>query len=385
MVPGRPRGLPEKGPFRPGAAVYDGPMTAEAKTKLGLCLCGGGVTGAMYQVGCLAALEDRVEAFRSGNFDVYVGTASGATVATALAGGLSVQRMYRALLDPADDFFPLQRNHLLRIDLAELLRVFGTSIAAARRVVSSAATSPLDVNLWTELERFVDSLPAGIFTLDPYERFVTEFMQRRGIGLSFAELPKPLYIVANDLDAGRRVVFGDGELRDVPVPRAIIASSAIPILYAPVSHDGRDYVDGGVGDVAHVDIAEEKGCRLIFVVNPMVPVHAGSGGRDVPTGHGPQKRVRDKGAIWVYEQALRMRSEARLRVGLEHFRSAHPSTDVVVLEPKQSDATLFMYSPMNFAARRAILEEGYTSTMRLLSDAESPLRRTLAAHGLQVT
>jgi hypothetical protein len=96
------------------------------------------------------------------------------------------------------------------------------------------------------------------------------------------------------------------------------------------------------------------------------------------------RRVRDKGAIWVYEQAMRMRSEARLSVGLSHFRASHPNTDVVVLEPKQSDATLFMYSPMNFAARRAILEEGYTTTVRLLADTESPLRKTLEARGLTV-
>jgi hypothetical protein len=43
-----------------------------------------------------------------------------------------------------------------------------------------------------------------------------------------------------------------------------------------------------------------------------------------------------------------------------------------------------MYSPMNFAARRAILQEGYTSTMRRLSEPDSPLARTLQAHGLKV-
>ncbi len=351
---------------------------------MGLCLCGGGVTGAMYQVGCLAAIEDRVEGFQAGGFDVFVGSASGATVATALAGGLSIQRMYRALLDPADDFFPLQRNHLLRIDVTELLRVFGTTITAARRIVSSAATNPLDMNVWTELERFVDSLPAGVFTLDPFERFVSDFMSRRGIPLSFAELPKPLYIVANDLDAGRRVVFGQSPLQEIPIPHAIAASSAMPILYAPVSYEGRDYVGGGIGDVANIDVAEAEDCNLIVVVNPMVPVHTGSDGRDVPTGHGPQRRVRDKGAVWVYEQAMRMRSEARLRLGLQQFRAEHPSTDVVVLEPKQTDATLFMYSPMNFAARRAILEEGYTSTVRSLSDPESSLHKTFAARGLRI-
>jgi predicted acylesterase/phospholipase RssA len=213
----------------------------------------------MYQVGCLAALEDRIESFQTSRFDVFIGTASGATIATALAGGLSVQRMYRALLDPADDFFPLQRNHLLRIDVAELLRVFGTTIAAARRVVSSAATNPLDLDVWNELERFVDSLPAGVFSMDAYERFLTDFMTRRGIPQSFSEMPRSLFISAYDLDAGRRVMFGEDAPLGISVPRAIAASSAIPILYAPVNYDGRDYVDGGIGDVAHVDIAEAKG------------------------------------------------------------------------------------------------------------------------------
>lgn len=338
----------------------------------------------MYQVGCLSALEDRIESFQASDFDVFVGTASGATVAMALSSGLSVQRMYRALLDPADDFFPLQRNHLLRLDLAELTRGVGSAIGAARRVLSSAATSPLDVKVWDELERFVDSLPAGIFTLDHYELFLHEFMQRRGIHNRFAALQRPLLIVASDLDAGRRAVFGQDDLAEVPVARAVVASSAIPVLFAPVRVSGRDYVDGGIGDVGHVDLAEQRGCDLVVVINPMVPVHAGDGAPAVPTGHGKKTRVRDKGAVWVYNQAMRMRMEARLAIGLERFRQTHPSTDVQVLEPSQADATLFMYSPMNFAARRAILEEGYTSTVRLLNRPESPLRLALERRGYRV-
>jgi NTE family protein len=250
--------------------------------------------------------------------------------------------------------------------------------------VSSAATNPLDVKVWDELERFVDSFPAGLFSLDPYERFLNDFLQRRGIVGRFAELPKRLLVVASDLDAGRRAVFGAGELAEVPVSRAVIAASAIPILYAPVNIDGRDYVDGGIGDAAHVDVAEEAGCRLIVVLNPMVPVHAGTDGHGVPTGHGRKSRVRDKGAIWVYNQAMRMRMEARFSVGLERFRLQHPDTSVVVLEPKQTDANLFMYSPMNFAARRAILQEGYTSTVRRLADRSSELRLAIEANGFEV-
>jgi len=354
------------------------------QAKRGLCLTGGGVTGAMYQVGCLAALEDRVEGFSTSDLDVFVGTQSGATLATFLAGGIPVQRIYRALLDPADDFFPLARNHVLRLDVQEIMRVFGAAIAAARQVVSSAAGSPLDINLWNELERFVDTLPAGLFTLDAYERFLSDVMTRRGVPATFGEMSKRLLIVASDLDAGVRAVFGDGDLADVPVARAVAASSALPILYAPVTINNRDYVEGGLGDTAHVDLAAAAGCRVVFVINPMVPMHAAPEAAAVPTGHGRKHRIREKGVLWVYNQAMRMRMEARLKLGLERFRREHPDTVVAVIEPEPENATLFMHSPMNFAARRAILEEGYHSTRRLLTADVSPLRDTLLRAGLNV-
>ncbi|MDH5493814.1 MAG: patatin-like phospholipase family protein, partial [Myxococcales bacterium] len=100
----------------------------ETSRRTGLCLAGGGITGAMYEVGCLAALEDAFEDFRACDFDVYIGASSGAVVATALAGGLTAGRMYRALLDPADDFFALQRHHLLHLDMAELRRVWSSGL-----------------------------------------------------------------------------------------------------------------------------------------------------------------------------------------------------------------------------------------------------------------
>ena len=47
---------------------------------MGLCLGGGGITGVMYEVGCLAALEESFEGFSAADFDVYVGSSSGATL-----------------------------------------------------------------------------------------------------------------------------------------------------------------------------------------------------------------------------------------------------------------------------------------------------------------
>lgn len=359
-------------------------MNAKAHPRgpIGVVLCGGGITGAMYEVGCLAAIEDAFEGFQSCDFDVFVGASSGATVALALAGGMPSQRLYRALLDPADDFFPLRRHHLLQLDTREIRRVWGSAFNAVRRLLGSIASRPLSVDVWNEIDRFYDSLPAGIFSADPYERFLTEFMTRRGIPKTFPEMPRKLVVVANDLDAGERAVFGTGDLRNVPVARAIAASSAVPVLFAPVRIGDRDYVAGGVGEAGHVDLAVAAGCELVIVINAVVPVVPSAEVRPVPTGHGPRTRVRDKGMLWVNNQAWRMTTDQRLRTGLELYRTRHPNVDVVLLEPDRGDATMFMYSPMNFAARRVILEDGYTSTMRSLKDPASPLRRALAGRGL---
>jgi NTE family protein len=349
--------------------------------RTGLCLCGGGITGAMYEVGCLAALEDFFDGFYACDFDAFVGSSVGSTVAVALAGGLRAARLYRALLDPADDFFPLRRQHLLGVDGQEWRRVVSTVFGAGKRALATLIASPLETDVWNELERFIDSLPAGLFALDAYERFLSDFMQRRSIPDRFAALPKPLALVAYDLDAGERRVFGARPYLDVPVERATVASCAVPIMYAPVRIDDRDYIDGGLGDVAHVDVAVELGAEAVLVINPMVPIRSEVHLRDIPTGHGRMKRVRDKGLSWVYNQAFRMRSESRLHAGLARYKVEHPKVEVLLLEPDPSDVTLFMHSPMNFAARRAILTHAYTTTYQALRVPGSALRRLIEQRG----
>jgi NTE family protein len=358
----------------PNRRVQSGP-------RIGLCLCGGGVTGAMYEVGCLAALEDFFDGFYACDFDAFVGSGTGSSVAVALAGGLRAGRLYRALLDPADDFFSLRRQHMFGVDGDEWKRVVGTVLGAGRRALASLIGSPLEADLWHELERFVDSLPAGLFSLEPYEKFFAEFMERRGIESAFAQLPKPLALVAHDLDAGQRTVFGAPPFVTVPVARAVLASSAIPVLFAPVRIGERDYIDGGLGDVAHVDVAVQLGAEVALIINPMVPIRSEVETRDIPTGHGRMKRVRDKGLLWVYNQAFRIRSDARLHAGLKRYRAENPTTTVHLLEPDPSDATLFMHSPMNFAARRAILTHAYTTTYQALRVPASELRRLIEQRG----
>ena len=55
--------------------------------RVALCLPGGGAPGVMFQIGALAALENRLDGFRGRKCDVYVGSSSGSSVAAALASG----------------------------------------------------------------------------------------------------------------------------------------------------------------------------------------------------------------------------------------------------------------------------------------------------------
>ena len=335
-------------------------------TRVALCLPGGGMTGAMYQIGALAALEDGVTGVDGQSFSLYLGSSSGATVAAALAGGSPVERIYRALLDPVDNFFPIERGHIFRMDLDEWNRMLGTGWVALRHGLARFGTrkdragdTPAHLKIWEQIDRFNDSLPAGLFSLDRYERFLAEFFLRRGIPNSFRSMPRTLRIATHDIDSGARVMFGSEGHEDVPVSLACAASLALPLFFSPVRIGSAHYIDGGLGHVAHLDVAREAGVELTIVVNPLVPVSTAH--RAVPTGHGVRASVRDKGLLWIYNQAMRIGAHARL--GQEVVRAGyHGSMQVLVLEPEPSDALLFLHNPANLAARRAILEYAYKTT-----------------------
>lgn len=319
----------------------------------------------MFQIAALAALEHSLAGLEGTQFDSYVASSSGATVAAALAAGKDVQRLYRALLDPADDFFPLERAHILRMDLAEWRRTVQTAMRAlsqGSRSLLSKSLAPSPSALWEELARLYDSMPAGIFSLDGYERFLEEIFSRRGVPNQFRALPKPLRIIAHDLDTGEPAIFGSEGLDHVSVTRACIASMATPPLFSPVQIGQNQYINPAPCQVSHLDLALELGARVIIVIHPMVPMRVNY----VPTGHGVRASIRDKGAMWVANQANRIKLHGLLWRSVERVRSADLAR-VIVIEPEATDGTLFMHNPANFAARRAMLEASYLYTRQLVA------------------
>ncbi len=159
-------------------------MADNKKCKLGLALSGGGARGIAH-IGGLKALEEAgIE------IDMVAGASAGSIVGTLWAAGLSPEEMLEIvqrtkiiqLLHPA-----FSRNGLLKLSyLQEML---------SKQV--------------------------------PYKRL--------------EELPRPLLVVATNLEIGKPVFFRQGLLTEV-VP----ASCAVPLMIKPVEVEGKLYVDGGL-------------------------------------------------------------------------------------------------------------------------------------------
>src|SRR2546430_8173261 len=70
-----------------------GRWRSKPRPRYALALAGGGVIGGMYEVGAMAALEERLNGSGRG-FDVYVGCRAGSGLAPPLARGIPAREIY---------------------------------------------------------------------------------------------------------------------------------------------------------------------------------------------------------------------------------------------------------------------------------------------------
>ena len=74
--------------------------------RTALVLSGGGITGFLFEIGILAAIEDAVKPRPfDGCFDQFVGTSAGAVVAALMANGASPRVIYDALYEDSESPF----------------------------------------------------------------------------------------------------------------------------------------------------------------------------------------------------------------------------------------------------------------------------------------
>ncbi len=361
-------------------------MVNKRDGKIALALSGGGITGWLYEIGSLTALDDFLEeGFSVRDFDIYIGVSAGATAAALIANNVSPEELFLVNLGQKQSAYYFERKDIFGLAWVEIVRSLGRLAKNIVPVIKYYFKTNEEVYFMDLLDLFQECQPGGFYTLEPFEKYLTRLLKENGLSDSFAGLTKELYIPATDLDTGRYTVFGDDDNKDVPIPRAIIASSAVPIFFCPVTVKGRDYIDGGVGRIPLFDVAIDKGARLTILINPVVHLNNDREKVCIPTIGGKCARIKEKGFATIADQAMKINTESRFYLAMKRYQYQYPDVSFCMIAPKSTETMIFMQSFLGIKDRVKIIRFGYTSTAETLIEEYERLKECFMKHGVSVS
>lgn len=355
------------------------------KGKTALVLAGGGIMGAAYEIGVLAALDQLFpEKFSSNRFDMYVGVSAGSVIASLLANRVSATWLFRAINQDEQTVFNWKRSDIYRFETGAVLKSCWVIASNLFRIYRSFRRSHTQLSLQDFIYILQEQFPAGIFSLQPLQNYLCNAFAEQGLFDSFQELPSELHIPAYDLDTGKRVVFGKHSHSDVQISQAITASCAIPYFFRPQKIGGRYYIDGNTGRTTHIDIAIEQGAKLIVLVNPRVPMNNDPEVTCLPSlSYGDCASIANLGISCAWEQSQRIENQEKLAMAMEGYRRDHPDVDILVLEPGPEESLLFFQSPMSQVARNHIMRYGYHLSLGQLQEKFSEFAAAFKRNGIK--
>lgn len=227
-----------------------------------LVLGAGGTLGEAWLRGVLGGLAAGAGLdFRECEY--LVGTSAGSIVAATLAAGQSPEAGDRAAREWAEAAalperigepgFPVPGNR------------FGALARGAARAGRAAATpfAPLALATTAPAGRLAR---AAVLSRAPRpERTLADL--GRHVDALGARFDGRLRITAVDRARGRRVIFGAPDEPKATVAEAVLASCAVPWIFAPVEIGGREYVDGGVWSPTNLDaVPAGRGTRVLCLI-----------------------------------------------------------------------------------------------------------------------
>lgn len=324
-------------------------------TKVGLVLGGGGITGAAYELATLMALE-LATGWNPNDAEVVVGTSSGSFV-TALVrnDALNLDSLVQAG-DERPDVADRIKGHLYR-----------------RGGVSTAMTKWVRHGIAPGLRR--PGLTLFLGSPAPYHSGGLAGWVTSAIGEDAANSwpNRPTAIVAYDIEARERAVFGAENGPEVGMADAVAASTAIPLLFRPYPIKGRHYVDGGVASGTHADLVlgSSKPLDLVLIVAPMAA------------------ELSRKRAMF-HEKMFDRVGRNSLDEEIAAIHSAWPDCEIVTLSPSPSVQNAMRPNPMDvhravptfmrtlIAMKRKLGSPEVWTTLSLLEDSKSRRSRRVS-------
>ncbi|NNN05259.1 MAG: cyclic nucleotide-binding domain-containing protein [Elusimicrobia bacterium] len=148
----------------------------------------------------------------------------------------------------------------------------GTSMGAVIAACAAAGYEPEEIEqmalridkAWVYENLFWDlTVPrSGFFAGETLLRFLRSYFGSR----EFSDLEIPFACVAADIETGEEVVLKSGR-----VAEAVRASASLPIIFAPLLHDGRYLVDGGLVNPVPTRVLTDLGADILIAVNLSAP------------------------------------------------------------------------------------------------------------------
>lgn len=298
--------------------------------KIGFVLGAGGTAGLAYHAGALHALVEAA-GLDVCQADLIVGTSAGSVAGAYLRSGWSAAQLWEETVGS---------DGALHSDLDILAPAFTSPLGLMRRALGSAYVVGLSLAHLPSLPVpgiLRHAFPGGLFSMVEGEaRFATQLNQ--------AWPDQELWLCATDLVAGGRIVLGRDPRVQLSLPRAVMASCAIPAVYSPVRSAGRVLVDGGLSSTTNLDLATLAGCDVIIGVAPMAYDPS-----DPPcAGHRLFRRIPSR--------ALSAETAGARRVGAR----------VVLIRPTSYEVDLHGLNLMRRHGLDVIAQAAYDATARLV-------------------
>jgi NTE family protein len=317
------------------------------RSGFALVIGGGGAVAAASCCGALRGLSE-VAGIDPSTARVIIGTSAGAALAAELRLGRTVDEMAGAMASDEGQALGTS-THAAWTSKQELVRrVIGSSYIMVRSVFPSVwriAPPP----------RLIQRAFPGALVSIASEHWVARYPSAWPKG--------ELWLVASDLDTGRRVVLTCDRYEDADVPftKAVQASCAVPGFYAPVRIGSRRLVDGGVQSATNLDLAAATGCRAVIALAPTSFDRRQSPGylRSLPRVPGNSKLDREVGRVRRAGMSV-----LTVRPGAEELQ--HHKFNILSREGHQS----IMKASYETTARR--ISEGAGSRVLDMIRAETP-------------
>ncbi len=352
-----------------------------SRARVGLAIAGGGPIGGMYELGALRALDQAIEGLDLTQLEVYVGVSSGAFLAAGLANRMTPADMCRVFITGTPDDVKFRPDAFVRPAFYEYMK----RVAAVPRMLfegwRDVLMRPGEVTPSDILGRLGSLVPNGLFDNTEVERFLRDAFTRRGRSNDFRELRRRLFVIAVDLDNGEAVRFGSEGWDDIPISKAVQASSALPGLYPPVEVRDRHFVDGALRRTMHASVALEQDIDLLIGLNPLVPFDAS---RARAEGKPQPDSLSTGGLPVVLSQTFRTLLQSRVQVGLAKYAQQYDGVDQLVFEPNADDAEMFFTNVFSYSSRRRMCEHAFRATLEDLRGRRETLAPLLQRHGLRL-